>query len=289
MQSKIKTVIIDNEPLALESIKYELKPFLGLLEIIGEANDSRSALQLIESKEPQLIISDIVLSDRTDTIFEVLNKVQERGAVGLPYVILVSSFAEEYYAEAFNHRSTIISVLPKNSLSKEKLTVPVNKVKVEIEKYPYAVNKRLFTYGDHIYVRHKGAGGIEGKNDCFLLTDTIRYIESDGANVIITYDRSRRKTHRVRDEKFRDMDYYSYEIEDGEAKLGFGVAKVAKRLDPRYFIQINPGTIINVKYIEDIKLVAGHLEIKMFGRKEWFPLTGDDRLSNFKSYFQFTP
>lgn len=288
-QVKIRTIVIDNEALALADIKTELSKF-DFIEIIGEASDSKGALRLIEEKEPQLIISDIVLSDRADTIFQVLDKIQERGEVGLPYVVLVSGFAEDYYEDAFNHQSPIISVLHKASITHEKLLMPLNKVQREIAKYPYAVNKRIFTYGDYVYLKYRGGNRSDRPaGEWFVLADNIKYIISEDATVIITFEKKERRVrkNRTNDGKVEELEYF--ETLDAVARLGYGLGKVSKRLDPRYFIQINPGTIINVKYIENIKFIDGLIEIKMWGRKDYFFLTGDDRVSNFKSYFQFTP
>lgn len=58
-QEKYKVLLVDDEPIILQSLKVAI-PWDELgLEIAGEARNGEVALRLIEEKAPQIIISDI--------------------------------------------------------------------------------------------------------------------------------------------------------------------------------------------------------------------------------------
>ncbi len=69
----MRAIIIDDEQLTRELIKEILtSEFLGI-EIVGEADNYQSAIDLIETTSPELMLLDINLGNRT--IFEVLEQV----------------------------------------------------------------------------------------------------------------------------------------------------------------------------------------------------------------------
>ncbi len=86
----MRAIIIDDEKLTRELIKEILtSEFLGI-EIIGEANDYQSAIDLIDSTNPELMLLDINLGNRT--IFEVLEKANQTNAK-LIFITAYSDYA----------------------------------------------------------------------------------------------------------------------------------------------------------------------------------------------------
>lgn len=59
----MKTVIIDNEPRVLESLRQLLRLFCPEIELIGTANSVASGLELLADLEPELVFLDVELGD----------------------------------------------------------------------------------------------------------------------------------------------------------------------------------------------------------------------------------
>jgi two-component system LytT family response regulator len=74
----MKTVIVDDELLVREQIKYDLASVPGL-SIIGEAKSVSEAIDLIDECKPELLLLDIELSDGLG--FEVLEKSNFTGQI----------------------------------------------------------------------------------------------------------------------------------------------------------------------------------------------------------------
>ena len=56
--SKIKTLIVDDEPLARRGLLIRLQAF-DLIDVVGEAANGKQAVELIESLKPDLVFLDI--------------------------------------------------------------------------------------------------------------------------------------------------------------------------------------------------------------------------------------
>lgn len=59
----MKTVIIDNEPRVLESLRQLLRLFCPEIELIGTASSVASGLELLADLEPELVFLDVELGD----------------------------------------------------------------------------------------------------------------------------------------------------------------------------------------------------------------------------------
>jgi two-component system LytT family response regulator len=73
---KITCVIVDDLPACVRELENLLKINSPQIEILGTANNSKDALSLIKSKNPELLFLDIELGE-TD-IFDVLNQLPEK-------------------------------------------------------------------------------------------------------------------------------------------------------------------------------------------------------------------
>ncbi len=92
--TKIRTVIIDDEPLARD----KLRGFLArhpAFELVGEAGDGLSAVALLEESRPDLALLDIQMPELDG--FEVLAAVE---GPRLPYIIFVTAH-NDYAIQAF--------------------------------------------------------------------------------------------------------------------------------------------------------------------------------------------
>jgi two-component system LytT family response regulator len=95
-REEIKTLLVDDEEVAI----HRLKKLLGawpFVNIIGEAKDGRSAVDLINSQRPDLVFLDIQMPGPNG--FEVLDQLQY-----MPLIVFTTAY-EEYAVKAFEKNS----------------------------------------------------------------------------------------------------------------------------------------------------------------------------------------
>ncbi|HMI60526.1 MAG TPA: LytTR family DNA-binding domain-containing protein [Puia sp.] len=95
-QEEIKTLLVDDEEVAI----HRLKKLLGAyprVNIIGEAKDGRSAVDLINSQRPDLVFLDIQMPGLNG--FEVLHQL-----LYTPLIVFTTAY-EEYAVKAFEKNS----------------------------------------------------------------------------------------------------------------------------------------------------------------------------------------
>src|SRR5437763_692292 len=83
----LKTVIIDDEQIARNILHEELEQISGLV-VIGEADNGKAALQLIDERMPDLVFLDLQLPDLGG--FEVIHSLNQKPCP--PVVVVVTAF-----------------------------------------------------------------------------------------------------------------------------------------------------------------------------------------------------
>jgi two-component system, LytTR family, response regulator len=91
---KIKTLVVDDEPLARQSLRILLAGDPEV-EIVGEAGSGREAVALIREHSPDLLFLDIQMPEMTG--FDVLDKMD---AAQVPAVVFVTAY-DKYALRAF--------------------------------------------------------------------------------------------------------------------------------------------------------------------------------------------
>jgi two-component system LytT family response regulator len=118
MNRRMRTILIDDEPLALKRLRRLLLKYDGLFEIIAEAENGGSGLELIELHKPELIFLDIEMPVLTG--FEMLRKLKY-----VPKVIFTTAY-EEFAIKAFEENSIDYLLKP---VEEERLNRTVEKLK----------------------------------------------------------------------------------------------------------------------------------------------------------------
>jgi two-component system LytT family response regulator len=91
----LKTLIVDDEPIARQILREELEQF-DEVEIAGEAHDGASALDAIRKLSPDLILLDLQMPGLGG--FDVIRKLPSSG--NIPMVVIVTAF-DQYAIQAF--------------------------------------------------------------------------------------------------------------------------------------------------------------------------------------------
>jgi two-component system LytT family response regulator len=92
--TKLRLLIVDDEPLIRSGLRKELAKFAEL-EIAGECADGKSAIAAITAQKPDLVLLDVQLGDCTG-----LDVVREIGSERMPMVIFLTAY-DEYAVKAF--------------------------------------------------------------------------------------------------------------------------------------------------------------------------------------------
>lgn len=92
---KIRTIVVDDEPLARTRITNLLKSF-DFIDLIGEGKNGRQALQMLTNYKPDLVFLDIQMPDLNG--FDVLSNTAPED---LPFIIFVTAY-DQYALKAFD-------------------------------------------------------------------------------------------------------------------------------------------------------------------------------------------
>lgn len=122
MEEKIKTVIVEDEKAAQATLISYLEKFCPHIEIIGTANNSKEADQMLHALNPQLVFLDVELP--FGNAFDVLDACQDLRFE----TIFVTAFSE-YSLKALNQSAAYYLLKP---ISIEELIVAVSKVRQQI-------------------------------------------------------------------------------------------------------------------------------------------------------------
>jgi len=118
-EAKIKTVLIDDEQIALDRMSILLRHF-SEIEIIGQSSDSQTCLELIINNEPDLIFIDIEMPGKTG--LEVADELQK--CMVFSKIIFVTS--HDHYA---------IEAIKSNAFDYILKPVSIKVLKQVIERY----------------------------------------------------------------------------------------------------------------------------------------------------------
>src|SRR3954468_12917169 len=122
----IKAILVDDVEKANVLLRMKLAEHCPEVKIVGEAEDADQAIELIESKHPQLVFLDIGMAGKTG--FDLLEEIKERNF----HVIFVTAHTE-YAIKAYRYSVTDYLLKPVNN---QVLKEAVQKVKKMIDEAP---------------------------------------------------------------------------------------------------------------------------------------------------------
>src|ERR1044072_5109689 len=135
-QKKIKTLIVDDEPLARRHLRLLLKDDPDI-EIVAEAASGREALNLIRKHSPDLVFLDIQMPELDG--FGVLENIE---AEQLPAIVFVTAF-DQYVLEAFEFHALDYLLKPFADARSEKA---LRQAKLQVEQRALNdLSQRLFS------------------------------------------------------------------------------------------------------------------------------------------------
>ncbi len=228
MAEKIKTLIVDDEPLARRNLRLLLEKD-SQIEIIDECRNGREAVNAIKGLSPDLLFLDIQMPEMDG--FDVLEKV---GADKIHAIIFVTAF-DQYALKAFEVHALDYLLKPFDDLRFEK-ALQQAKSQIEQREINKLSKKLLALLEDRVSDREHRAQEktylhrlmIKLANRVLLLkVADIDWIEADGNYAKLHVGN---KAHMLR-EKMHDLE---------------------SQLDPDTFVRVHRSIIVNLDRIKEL-------------------------------------
>ncbi|HEX8265715.1 MAG TPA: LytTR family DNA-binding domain-containing protein [Pyrinomonadaceae bacterium] len=231
---KIRTLIVDDEPLAREGVRMMLDVDSDI-SVIAECANGKEAVTVILNQKPDLVFLDVQMPEMNG--FEVVEAV---GIKQMPHVIFVTAY-DKYAMRAFEVNALDYLLKP---FTAKRFSGALERVKNQIGKEENDnLNRKLMSlleevkpssgYLERIIV--KDAGRV-----FFINVEEIVWIEA--ADVYVRVYAIGGQSHLVRG----------------------SIGKLEEKLDPAQFLRIHRSTIVQLKHIKELQpLFHGEYEIKL--------------------------
>jgi two-component system, LytTR family, response regulator len=228
---KIRTLVVDDEPLARERVRSLLEAQDGI-EVIGECSDGLQAIEVIESKQPELVFLDVQIPE-----LDGVQVVERIGVEKVPVVVFVTAY-DQYALQAFEVHAVDYLLKP---FDEERFLKALARARQAVEaRRSGEVNERLFAlirdlkappgFLERLVVKTSG-------RLFFLRVDEIDWIESSG-------------------------NYVALHVGEENHLLRETMGGIEAKLDPARFIRIHRTSIVNIDRIKELQpLFHGEYEV----------------------------
>lgn len=219
----IRTLIIDDEPLAREKLRRFLEGESDF-EVVAECRDGRQALLTIEREKPDLVSLDVQMPEMDG--FEVLDNVPEDE---LPTVVFVTAY-DQYAIKAFDVHAVDYLLKP---FDRERFQKALKRARTEVERRQAGemrdklmalladVDTRRPRYRERLIVKTSG-------RVVFLKTDDLDWVDAAG-------------------------NYVKLHVGGESHMLRETMGRIEERLDPEKFLRIHRSTIVNIERIQELQ------------------------------------
>ena len=241
----IRTLIVDDEPLAREGIRGLLEKDADI-EIVGEAANGADAVVAVRSLMPDLVFLDVQMPELNG--FEVLERL---GPYRVPVVIFVTAF-DEYALGAFEVHALDYLLKPfdderfERALDHAKQRLRQNKAQELTDRMMALVQD----YKSPAEAAGTGAAGDIGSVE----SATPQYVRRLAI----------RSAGRVQFLKTEEIDwveaadyYVKLHVGDESHLLRETMGNLEQRLDPGQFLRIHRSTIVNLDRVKELRADGG--------------------------------
>lgn len=219
---KIRTLIVDDEPLARERIRTLLADELDV-EIIGECANGREAIGAIQRDKPDLLFLDVQMPELDG--FGVLQMI---GAENVPAIIFVTAY-DQYALRAFEVHALDYLLKP---FDRERFQKALQRARLQIQQANDGnLNQRLLALLENLQPERKWLERLvikSGGRVFFLKVEEIDWIEAAGNYVRL---HAGRESHLLRET----------------------IKNLETQLDPKKFLRLNRSTIVRIDRIKELQ------------------------------------
>jgi two-component system LytT family response regulator len=230
----IRTIIVDDEKLAVQGLQLRLEPFPDV-EVIATCANGREAIRKIKTEKPDLVFLDIQMPGFDG--FSVVSGVME---IDPPLFVFVTAY-QEHAIRAFEANAVNYLVKPvdvdkladtldrvRTRLAEKRSAEEAEKLKAVLsEVAPEAVEE--IADGDEAIARYEKLINVKDRGQIFRVdVDSIEHIEAAG-------------------------DYMCIYTGDNSLILRETMKDLERRLDPRVFQRVHRSTIVNLDKVRQVK------------------------------------
>ena len=230
----IRTLIVDDEKLAIQGLQLRLEPYSDV-EVIGTCANGREAIRAIKTEKPDLVFLDIQMPGFDG--FSVVKGVME---IEPPLFVFVTAY-EEHAIRAFEANAVNYLMKP---VDEDKLADTLDRVRTRLAEKRSADEARKLQDVlaeiapdaiENMPVEDENAGryermiNIKDRGQIFRVdVETIEHIEAAG-------------------------DYMCIYTGDNSLILRETMKDLERRLDPRVFQRVHRSTIVNLDQVHQVK------------------------------------
>jgi len=231
----IRTLIVDDEKLAIQGLQVRLEPFEDV-EVIDTCQNGREAIRAIKTQKPDLVFLDIQMPG-----FDGFSVVQGVMETDPPLFVFVTAF-QEHAIRAFEANAVNYLMKP---VDEDKLADTIERVRVrlsekksseEAEKLMNVLSEVAPEAAEEFTGEDADAAGryeklinVKDRGQIFRVeVGTIEHIEAAG-------------------------DYMSIYTGDNSLILRETMKDLERRLDPRKFQRVHRSTIVNLDQVRQVK------------------------------------
>jgi two-component system LytT family response regulator len=227
----IKTVVVDDEPLARRRILRLLKAEPDV-DVVAECSDGREAIQAIRQHEPDLVFLDVQMPEIDG--FGVLQALGPQ----VPLVIFTTAY-DQYAVRAFEVHALDYLVKP---FDPERFRAAFQRARDQLERSQASdQNQRLITLLEQLAAQARAGDGTVG-GDRFLDRLMIR----SGGKIFFV------KTAEI-DWVEAAANYVRLHVGRESHVIRETISNLAERLDPTHFARIHRSTIVNLDRVKEMQ------------------------------------
>lgn len=238
--AKIRTLLVDDEPLATRGLTIRLKVFDDV-EIIGSSTNGRDAVKVIKESKPDLVFLDIQMPGFDG--FSVVRSLV--GEVEIPLIVFVTAF-DQYALEAFENHALDYLLKP---VEEDRLAEAIARVRDSISKrIAIEQNARLVAM-----IENMEQPPTEALTALLEQPQDIK--ESRFDPHLRIKDRGHISIVDVADVEYIDAagDYMCIHVGDKTHILRETMKTMEKRLDPKIFQRVHRSTIVNLDKVREVR------------------------------------
>lgn len=241
-----KAVIADDEANLRTYLKSQLSNIWPELEICGEAQNGREAVELIEKFKPDMVFLDIRMPGLTG--LDVARKIS-----GSCQIIFVTAY-DEYAIEAFESEAVDYLLKP---VTRERLENTVRRLKQRLEFSPRKFEdiEKIITKLTALTEERVPPNFLQwirapkGKEIQLIPVDDVGYFKAQDKYTLVMTDK-------------------------GESLIRKTIKELAQELNPNKFWVINRGVIINVSRIDRVsRSLTGRFQVRLKECPELFSVS----------------
>ena len=214
---KYRSVVIENEEHSRTRLLRLLSSFDQDLEVVGEASDGPTAVDVTRASNPDLLFLDIDLPGFNG--FEVLEKLDYQ-----PAVIFTTAF-NEHALKAFDAYAVDYLLKPIGSDAVARALAKLRAMGFNHAQFSRALEQLLESTGTQYLSR---VSCRIGDRTVFVKIGEVLYFQADNK-------------------------YTSVHVVNGEYLIDTPLVELEQRLNPREFVRIHRSTLVNVAWIAELR------------------------------------